>query len=512
MSQRGDLRISTPPLPPKAEYSMSSFGQPSDNRSSGRYILRVGSGADYWKPAWQGKETIVRILPAVFEHEGQKHFAPYRYSTNYLDVCDWIRSYPAVRSFGATNGITMILNNTATNPHYDVMTNPCAVLYNAISRACRQQQGKPEWFPLLQGQTGRSAALSKPTNIALVQAAVYTHSDKPMFAPGHTFPRGLGPHDQLVVFEIPPSSYKKLIQLWEERKPGYDGDPNDWESQYVHGDPVAIEGGRLIHFFEKECDPRRRFGAYQPAASGPAFPPAEVAAGASQSTSGDFSPRGYDVFMTKRYPGYPDDERGFPAALTGLEEVVKHRWKPWDQLLHFYTEEEQAHIISRLFPVSAIMYAFRDHPNWIPEDVEAASVGRTSAPGGYDPEPTMPSPSFVGTGTNPWPAGAGLRQTFSTPVAYTSASAQPITEPAPKKAFIPVRPNALGAGASESTLPAPPGIVPEQHTTLAQQSVSVDMSVPAGSIPDEPQSAPVTTKKHASATSALAALANKKKK
>lgn len=103
--------------------------------------------------------------------------------------------------------------------------------------------------------------------------------------------------------------------------------------------------------------------------------------------------KGYGVFITKTLDGGESD---IPASLTGFEDLIRSKWRNWEDILEFKTDEEQAHLIAPLFPASAILYAWRDHPSWIPDSVREAGAYEARRPVSAAMTPPVGGPP------NPW--------------------------------------------------------------------------------------------------------------
>lgn len=332
--------------------------------SAGKYVLKRLPMLDLWQPSW-GEETIVRPYPMTVPGDSNQ-FDPYRFSTSYCDFGDWIRVYDAVRNFGSP-GVTMLLHS-GQNPSYDAqLMNPCWILYRAINQALTQGQGLADWVPLTKGGAGKSAVLSKPTKLYLMQCAIFRHKSKDTFGPNQP-PLGAnqdgGP---TIVMALPATAGEGLLRLLEEKNEGWNGDPNSYE-QYKYGDPVGIDEGRFVHIYELGKDPRTRYNASRQ--SNPASIYASSGNSGGAKGFGGLEPKGYGVFVTNTLDGGPND---LPATLTGMDQMVKQKVKQWDTILNFLSDEEQAHLIAPLFPASAILYAWRDRKSWIPDSVKESS-------------------------------------------------------------------------------------------------------------------------------------------
>lgn len=343
------------------------FGAPGVR--TGIHVLKKLPGLEYCRPSWNNKETIIRILPGLDpDNRTSKTFDAFRVSDELGRYGTWQCCYEAVRKFGDP-GVTFLLHDNS-NPRYNAyQMNPCWILYRSIKEACERGQGKAEWFPLLQGKDKSGASLNKPTELLLVQAAIFRHDSKDQFE-GSRLPFGLNKLDPTVVFEFSKSSADRLFEVIDERIEGWVGDDDD-PTQFKWGDPVAIADGAFVHIYE--------FGTDLTAARGLTKKAASLAAMyQSKPTSqghGGFGGRkqiGYDCHLTKTLDGGPDD---VPAHFIGLEDIIRGKVRHWDDILEFMTDEEQAHLINPLFPASAIMYAFRDHKEWILDETRRAAVG-----------------------------------------------------------------------------------------------------------------------------------------
>jgi len=314
----------------------------------GSYVLKRNSGCEYWKPSWNNTKTCIRIFPGLDPEDNSK-FDQFRLTTEPLDFGDWIRTYPAVRNFGDP-GLTMLLYDPTSEETYNANANPCSILYWAIEKACKDNLPcvEREWYPLREFNQGRGRILSKPAQIGLVQCAMMTHNNKDFFD-GQNPPRGGAPEDKTVVFELSISAVKALFDLLESKDDDWEGDPEDF-AQYKYGDIVAPEAGGYVWLYQRGTDmsagttkrevPKSAFGGKRN----------------TSLSSGDQEVKGFDCSIT-------DDFKGVPAAIE--EELLQSKVKPWEDILQFYTNDEQAHLLNGSFPASAIMYAFRDHPEWI---------------------------------------------------------------------------------------------------------------------------------------------------
>lgn len=343
----------------RRRYSMQEHGGMDSGGGIGTHVLKKSAGCDYWKPSWKKTKTCVRIFPGL-NPENTNEFDVYRVSTDHLAFGDWVRTYPCVRNFGDPS-LTLLLYDPASEDAYDSQTNPCWILYRAIENACKDGNGRREWYPLREFKDGRGRKLSKPTKLALVQCAIFQHSNKDYFNPDKGQPpRGGAPEDRTVVFELSSSAAKSMFNLLEKREEDWKGEPEDWR-QYQYGDIVDLAAGAYVWFYEKgttlddtkKNTPKSAFGGSR-------------ASGGNDDYDGD---KGFDCAITP-------DFKGVPAAIPEEAfDIIKGKVKPWDDILQFYSHEEQAHLLNGCFPASAIMYAFREHPEWISSTTKRMAVG-----------------------------------------------------------------------------------------------------------------------------------------
>jgi hypothetical protein len=413
--------------PRRPGYSFATQGAATaantSSGSMGKHVLKRVPGVDLWGPAW-GEETVIRVYPAINKEDHS--FEPYRYDSSYCNFSDWIRVYDAVRNFG-NPGVTMLLHNGMNNS-YDVQAmNPCWILYRAINQALSQGQGLSDWVPLTKGGTGKSAQLSKPTKLYLVQCAIFRHKSQNTFGANKP-PIGANPDGgPTIVMALPATAGESMIRQLEEKDEDWQGDP-DSADQYKYGDLVGVTSGRFVHIYELGKDPRNRYGSSGKQALTTASIYSSAPAGATSGGrsfgggAGSMEPKGYGTFITETLDG---GEHDIPASLEGFEDMVRSKVKPWDDILEFKSDEEQAHLIAPLFPASAVLYAWRDRPQWIPESVREA--------GNYEarkPVSASIPPSALNPGAHSW--GTANRPAPNRGTATWGSSPQPMDSVVPQ--------------------------------------------------------------------------------
>lgn len=447
-------------VPRRQGYSFANQGAAAaantNAASMGKHVLKRIPGVDLWSPAW-GEETVIRMFPAL-DPTNPDQFDPYRLSAGYCDFGDWIRVYEAVRNFG-NPGVTMLLHN-GMNPSYDAqLMNPCWILYRAINQALSQGQGSGDWVPLTKGSQGKGAVLSKPSKLYLVQCAIFRHKSQDTFGPGKP-PLGANPDGgPMIVMALPATAGESMIRQLEEKDEDWKGDPESYE-QFKYGDPVGIDAGRFVHIYELGKDPRSRYNANrQPANPASIYSVAPGAAAGGRgfgAGGGGMEPKGYGTFITETLDGGPND---IPATLTGFESMVRNKVRPWDEILEFKSDEEQAHLVAPLFPPSAILYAWRDHPSWIPDNVREAGsyearrpVSQNFAPSAVQPGNTWGSAPRTGAskGQAAWGSGASRQAAPADPVEEVEPPQAEVDDVVPQGAV--EAPAEAGSGAADDPM------------------------------------------------------------
>jgi len=366
-------------------YSFADHGNTEMGQRQGNYLIK-NNLADIWSPTYGDGVTTMRIFPQLnVDDPNRASWDPYRFSPDANDFGDWIRRYPAVRNMGDP-GVTYIMADPADPTLEDPQMLPGWVLFNAIDRAVANQQEQQGWAALLRGGRGRGAQLPRPSEVYLVQCAIMQHKQQ-VYGP----PKGFQPEDKPIVMALSASAGLAMIAEMNQLNEGAQAD-GDWETLMRFGDPVGLDTGRFITFYKlADGDPRQR----QQAAATGWNQPAAGGVGGQGGRQGE--PIGYGAYIEPTF-------NGMPARLREYEQFIASKVKPWDEILHFPTVEEQAHLLADKFDPSVILYAFRDHPDWIPESIRNRAVARTQVemPGAT---PGVEPGAMAGWGGAP-PAGA----------------------------------------------------------------------------------------------------------
>jgi len=439
-------------MPRNRTYSFGAHGQSERGGQSGNYCFKPGL-VDTWSPPYENGVLTFRPFPGL-SPEDRTQFDPYRWSSTDpeepLGFGDWIRRYPAVRSFGQPS-VTFLYNDPSNPIVEDPRMTPAWVLYTAISHAVSQKVERPGWAGLLIRGTGRQAQLPKPSELYLIQGCVMMWQNK-SFNP----PRGIGDDDKTTVILLSPSAGGALLQQCQAEVQGFAGDPDDFEHRFVGGDPVSLDTGRFVTIYTlSDGDPRvaqqmAPQGWQTQSRQGPG-----VMGGQQQK------PIGYGAFMEPMFGG-------LSARLREAEPAVRRKVRLWSDLVNIPTLEQQAQLIADKFPPDVICYAWQDsHPEWVPEEVQrravaAMQVAMGGAPG-LPPSPGMgmvpagyttmqpPQPQAGAWHGGPAPGGPGV------PTAFQPFQGQPMTAEAATAAVAGDQSNA----APQVTQPtqAAPGVV-----------------------------------------------------
>jgi hypothetical protein len=390
-------------------YRFGDHGNSQYGAREGNYVIK-NNQAEIASLAYGDGVTTVRIFPTP-NLDNPNEWEPYRIASDTQRASDpnqfgdWIRRYPAVRSTGDPR-VTFISYDPADPQHPDPQTLPAQLLYNAVNRAIKAHHERPGWAALLQGGQGRGAQLPRPTEIYLVQCMIVQHK-RDAYSP----PKGLAAEHKLVVLEMSQSAGMALMAELNKVNPAYQGEEGNWEQQMVNGDPIALTGGRYVTFYKKkDGDPRQQQQLQQQGWN-------MNAAGAGQRST---EKEGYGCYLEPTW-------NGRPAALVGpgfdLTPYVRGKVRAWNDILNFPTVEEQAHFLADKFPADLILYAWQDHPEWIPDAVRQRAVAMVSAPApAMPPMPGYPTPaSPIGYGMPPavpggmTPPGGGMLPPGATP-------------------------------------------------------------------------------------------------
>jgi hypothetical protein len=305
----------------------------------------------------------------------------------------WLRRVDVAWGVG-TPATTFIIARPKGQKIFDPWQSPLGILYQAITNACKK--GHPrmvEWQPLREGSAGKGAALQMPQEAYLMQGAVLEHNKKRYFGQ-HGAPKGWGTNPP-VILALSGGVGRKLADTLLERNTAFNGDPLDFERRFVNGDPVDPRFGRYFNFYQAGHDPRLSSHESQPTKTS-SFGAEGTFSDRSGGGSGDGKLKGFEFHIAKEHAAMTADFSGNSV------DMIKSKWRYWQETLYHPTEIEQAHLLGGCFPASAILYAFDGHNrDWITDEVRQKAVNAVQASVPAVPPPAAPKTSFGGFGAAP---------------------------------------------------------------------------------------------------------------
>jgi hypothetical protein len=348
--------------------------------------------------SWDKGKTVFRIYPAI---ANGREF-PWREDSRPSSFSDWIDCYKFVKMMGVNDKFTCFVNvkgKAGDATHIGPIEKFSNSMINAIKTNARAFDQEWEWWVKGVQNSGRNIKIPKVEMWGFVQGALYECGEKVFMDATRT--RAEPQHPSLLC--LTKSARIGLEMLCNEEVPGFNGNPEDFNARYTCGDFLGCQAGKLVQFVKNPGGQNER-------------------------------PH-YDVSLLP-----------FPAPIP--LEVVAAEWKPWDQLLHLLTEDEQMGLLVAHFPPEPLDYAFKGTPwhGFLPPSTQGAYdrllASRNQMPGAAQPQGYQTShPS----GHAAPPTGAAVPA--GTP---TAGTVSPATPP-PAGAAVP----ATGA---PSNLPPPPQV------------------------------------------------------
>lgn len=389
-------------------YSLAQHGVGHQREASLNKVLRPDVRNLYYYGLNYAENglNVIRVWPNIGHDEhGNKVWTPFRNSLDVpMDFGDWIRRYPVARKVAGTH-LTFIIGDPARE--YDFSHKPINVLHDAVQSAIKAGQERPGWARLLE-RSSQGQLLSRSSYVYMVQCGLFQHGAKSTFKDGKGFP-GVHPECAGIVMELTEAAGRSMLTLLDQRREvSADVPLDDFETRFVHGDPISWEHGRFVVFYRRtDGDPRTRrsYGAQASSVS----PLGSLNLG--QQAAGKIA-GGYDCFIepTVEIPGQGLINASVPPE---IRPSLENKIKAWDEILYFPSDVEQAHLIAPLYPADLVMYAFSDHPDWIPESVRNAAVAAVS----------VPVPAGMNFGTpNPYAQREVAPPVIRTPVPPTQAA------------------------------------------------------------------------------------------
>lgn len=358
------------------------YTDPVRETSTGTYILQPGVDAAVYRPSWKQTNTIFRPYPSrsYTDPDGLEPYLPQPMDPTRRG--NWIRRYDCAWSVGEKRGVTFVTRRPDKNTFTSLDALPLSILNMTIRKAIKDPatlRHHPEFLALTQGSAGKAAPLSAIRSVNMMQGLLLVHNNQLTYNDGN--PPGI---DRACILMIsgPPSfvsrgnpdmlsTAEKLLLQLDQEKENYNGDPNDFESRFVHGDPVAPEHGRFFHFREAGT---MRFGAQ--ISTGPATRAGYRQAAQRPVGSPIGGGKGYEVEISDQ--PLPD---GSSPRMDDEESIerIKDRWLFWEDTIRVMTPLEQAHLLNEVFSPDPIIFAFKDrHPEWITDETWKIARGSVS--------------------------------------------------------------------------------------------------------------------------------------
>lgn len=377
-------------------YSFKRHGATSRKQGRlGDHVLKSNSGCDVWTPSWNHTTTVFRPFPVPSLHDSSQ-MCEFQKSDEPGDWDDWIRGYPAVRSWGDP-GVTFLLYDP-TDDSYDVTANPAWILWRCIDGQVSSGQAPAAWKELTERGQNRGPLIASPKDLYLMQGAILEHKSKP-----YNPPRGGGESDPPLVLECTSTVLESLLPALDEMPDGFD--------------PISLEVGK-----------GGAFRIYQ--MGGSADPNISAGGGFGGARSG-FTRReerviGYGVKCVTEWNGISCD-------LSSVAEMIKSKTKAWDDIIQIMDHEQQAHLLAKHFPPDVIWAAFSDHRHegWIPERVERAITQPVSVPGVAVPtqDVTQATPAPDADVASGWAAAPPAVSADVDPLARPVGPSEEVTDP-----------------------------------------------------------------------------------
>lgn len=440
-------------------------------------------------PYGTGKTFTCRALPEVTANGPQC----FMYSQEYCAFTGFIRLAYGVRGWGNPNVSFLYAPADATPDAVDAT--PVGVFWTAANALGKNDSAFKSQYLTRKGDEG--ALITKPQLLGFMQVIVIQDGGE---KPAYPQPAGTQFDDPPVVLEMSKSALDAFVAAVNTPRnpPGQSGDM--FEQYLEHGDPIAAQGGRFITFYTlADGDPRARRQAFG-AQAGPGNVPAFVQQ-AQQQQSQKKDAIGYGCFLepTATIAGQtlptaalmPRNQTDIPP-MNGFWQ----RYRPWDDLLHVMSADEQLELLAARFPVDLLQYVFASHPAWLTSPALSAMTTRgfaqpmsQAAAGSYaPPTPQFGQPAAAGFGQPA--ASAPFGQPAMTSFVGVTAPATPTGQPAVASPFGQINPPQTFATQPAQSSPAVFG----GGNVLAGQGVAVPTGVgqPAPASPFG-QSQPVTT-------------------
>ena len=256
--------------------------------------------------------TVIRPFPEM----QNGHEMPWRLGEGEYNCSKWFVSERSVAYAGIGDKFTCL---TQTAGHEDDDNNssydsPMELFFRTLRKAIKDspkqfyEAGVDEWLKW----SDFKGPLPAIDQCGLIQGMLFESKGKPFLGPDNRTPRPMWP----VILMLRGSAMRSLAAACSKEVDNFSGNPEDWDNRYTSGNPVGCGTGKLIEFNLIE----------------------------SQQQSGGFG-KWYDAKLGVSVPLDP--------------RLVVSAWRPWEELLHYLTEQEQINLLISRFPPEAIDFVFR---------------------------------------------------------------------------------------------------------------------------------------------------------
>lgn len=331
------------------------------------------------KPRYKGSPPLVvlRLLPQLNPESDEREFDAFRLSTDPRGFGDWIRVYSV--AIVGDPPVMFLTHDPVANPDYDIRDNPVSILCAALETAIKRSVERPGWAKLKDGAQNQAAVLKRPSRGPFVMAGLFQDQDKIFDTP-----LGLRTKDKIFLYNLGPSAGDALLSALNVVKPGMEGvvdsDEDDPADKFEHGDIVSLDKGGFVRIYREDYNPDS--DSPQRGAGGRKKLTADAVATSNSGNNRASVIKGYKVDIVPEFNGYSAD-------LSELHDAWLSKVRPWEEMLHFMSDKEQAELLCGRLPGDLIEYAFADHPHLLPDPDSAAYARlhqKKTVPSGFQSE------------------------------------------------------------------------------------------------------------------------------
>jgi hypothetical protein len=355
-----------PGADPKQDVSQPRFHNHIFKPMSDVFITDI-KGYRRYGDSKAGGETVVRFLPEP-DAANPGRLLP---GMNSAGVRTWATPVFMVRYWGpnkrsfflgvpsmrTSNGLAYVLHDH----------NPFGIFHDKITKAVNNLSKCPDpaiakvilderWGMMFGNSAPYDAMFKKaPALYYIARCLVFRRDDTTFYVPGQSMPQGLRPAnsdesrtESLPVLALTDNVWRLLVQRM---------------NQHNIIDPVDLNAGTFARFFKEGDDPRTPRASHS-MTSGFNMQPQQAA----KKTG--FVP--WDVAFESFFDGRSD---GQSSNISQLADHIVPRLRPFSQILQYYDDKTQAAYMQEdvsntpfagnVVTARMIMYAFRDHQDWI---------------------------------------------------------------------------------------------------------------------------------------------------